>query len=263
MPRKLSETFDEVAELYDRSRPGYPAALVEAVIATAQLGNTAKILEVGTGTGKATLPFAERGYTMRCLEPGHNLAAVAAANLRTYPNVAIEAVTFEDWPLQPRAFDLVMSAQAFHWIDPEVRYLKSAQALNDSGWIALFWNISPDQETPLAQELEDAYRVHAPMIAKGSDHQPFIAQVQAEAGKIEQSGYFRSLSVMQFPWTRRYSTQQYLDLLNTYSNHRTLPQTNQRALFNAIAAVINEHGGSIEKSDVAVLYLAQKRNKHA
>src|SRR5262245_2416738 len=110
------ETFDEVAELYDRARPGYPEALFDTLLAETGLTTDDALLEIGSGTGKATLPFAQRGYTVHCLEPGRNLAAVAARNLSAYPHVTIETVRFEDWPVLEQRYGLVYSAQAFHWI---------------------------------------------------------------------------------------------------------------------------------------------------
>ncbi|HEX6292127.1 MAG TPA: methyltransferase domain-containing protein [Herpetosiphonaceae bacterium] len=259
MQKRRSETFDEVAELYDRIRPSYPAELVEAIIDVTQLRVTARILEIGCGTGQATLPFARRGYEMLCLEPGRNLAAVAAENLRAYPNVTIENVTFEDWPLPSQAFDLVISATAFHWLADEIKYVKTAQALDDTGWIALCWNMTPDHCDTLDEAMDLAYRTHAPKIGRAPDHPSFAAQVQERADQIERSGCFRNLVVRQFPWTKTYSTRQYLDLLDTYSDHRTLPEPRKRALFEAIGEILHGHGGHIDKAYVAVLYLAQKR----
>jgi protein-L-isoaspartate O-methyltransferase len=87
--KKRSEIFDEVAQLYDAVRPGYPEALIEDVIELVNLPDSARILEIGTGTGKATVLFASRGYTIHCLEPRINLTAVASKKLYSYPKVVI------------------------------------------------------------------------------------------------------------------------------------------------------------------------------
>src|SRR5579872_557078 len=137
-------TFDAVAARYDAVRPSYPESLVQAVIDLTGLPEEGRILEIGCGTGQATLPFASRGYRLLCLEPGRNLADVAAHNLRAYPWVTIQSVTFEDWSPEEEAFDLVMSAQAFHWIPAEIGYPGAARALKPAGSIALFWNLSPE-----------------------------------------------------------------------------------------------------------------------
>ncbi|MGF1568990.1 MAG: class I SAM-dependent methyltransferase [Nodosilinea sp.] len=104
MNKKHGETFDETASLYDVARPSYPSSLVADVVEIAKLSNSSTILEIGTGTGKATVPFACQGYEIHGLEPGKNLAAIAAKNLQAFPAVTIETVTFEDWDLQEKEY---------------------------------------------------------------------------------------------------------------------------------------------------------------
>ena len=62
--------FDEVPELYDRVRPGYPAQLFEDVVGLSGIGARARVLEIGPGTGQATLPLAQRGYELTAVELG-------------------------------------------------------------------------------------------------------------------------------------------------------------------------------------------------
>jgi len=127
--KQASRGFDTVADLYDAYRPGYPEELLEALVSMTGIQADGKILEIGSGTGKATLMFARRGFSILCVEPGQNLVAIAARNLRNYPRVEFEAVAFEDWKERQAEFDLVMSAQAFHWVLKEIGYAKAARAL--------------------------------------------------------------------------------------------------------------------------------------
>ena len=253
MNKKRSETFDKVAQLYDKARPSYPSKLIEDVIELSALEHSAKILEIGTGTGKATIPFANKGYSIHCLEPGKNLAAVATENLRSYPKVTIENVKFEDWKLQAATFDLIISAQAIHWIPSEVAYPKVAKALKQTGNIAFFWNMSPNHEGEIFQQLDEVYKTYATWRLK-----PLEKQKRERENELLQSGYFKNLVVKQYPWSVKYSTQQYLDLLKTQSDYLILPQTNQKNLSHAIAEILNTHGGFITKPYVAALFLAQK-----
>ncbi|MGW3851955.1 class I SAM-dependent methyltransferase, partial [Streptomyces fagopyri] len=57
----LRDTFDEAAELYDRARPRYPAALVDELAGRAGLGPGVRVLEIGPGTGQLTVPLARLG----------------------------------------------------------------------------------------------------------------------------------------------------------------------------------------------------------
>ena len=155
-------TFDSVAQLYDQSRPGYPEPLFDDIITLSGMPADGRILEIGCGTGKATRSFARRGYAMHCLELGENMAALAVHHCRDYADVRVEVTSFEDWPLEAGAFDLVFSAQAFHWIPPELAYAKSAAALKPDGCLALCWNLYPSTALPLRDELDDIYhRSHA------------------------------------------------------------------------------------------------------
>jgi len=69
-------SFDARAELYDEVRPAYPDVLAADVLERAAPGRTARMLEIGAGTGKATLVFAHRGAVIVALEPGPRMAAV-------------------------------------------------------------------------------------------------------------------------------------------------------------------------------------------
>lgn len=256
---ELSETFDTVAALYDAVRPAYPAALIEAIVLGAGLPPAARILEVGPGTGQATALFARRRYSVLALEPGANLAALAAKNLQDHPHVTIENVSFEDWPALAGHFDLLMSAQAFHWVDPEVRYVKAAQALKPEGRLALFWNMPPDSADPVTREIDAVYDRILPKMAEGYMRQPLAARISGIENEIRESGKFGDLSIQQFPWEERYETDQYLRLLDTYSDHRLLPPEERASLYHGITEVLAQHGGFLRKPYVAVLYLARKK----
>ena len=86
---------DQVAQRYDRARPGYPAALFGDIIAYAGLAADARILEVGCGTGQATLSLARRGFALDCIEPGAQMVAIARANLADFPAVTLTCTDFE------------------------------------------------------------------------------------------------------------------------------------------------------------------------
>ncbi len=251
-----SQAFDTVADLYDAYRPGYPEELLEALVSMTGIRADGKILEIGSGTGKATSMFARRGLSILCIEPGQNLVAVAARNLRNYPRVEFETVSFEDWNERQAEFDLVMSAQAFHWVSKEVGYAKAARALQDKGHLALFWNMDPGQTSAILLELSKVYQERVPEMAKGLDScQDAIEQREME---IRESGFFDHVQTRMFPWSARYDARQYLGLLSTYSDHIRLSKEKKKSLFEGVVEVINRHGGYIERPYVAVLHVARK-----
>lgn len=253
--KAASRSFDTVAELYDVYRPGYPPELIESILSV--LPPRARILEVGSGTGKATTPFARRGFSILCIEPGQNLAAVAKHNLRGL-DVTFEPTRFEDWNELPNAFDLVMSAQAWHWVSKEVSYPKAARVLKENGGLALFWNWYPGLEGRILEELEEVYLARAPEIA--GPPEPIEQTIRRTEEEIQASGRFGNLQVRRFHWSVRYTTEQYLGLLNTYSDHIGLAEDVRSNLLESIARVIERHGGYLDKPYLAVLYLTRKRS---
>lgn len=255
--RSARTSFNRVARLYDEARPGYPEALIEDVLSSSGIPPGGRILEIGCGTGKATVSFARRGYSMLCLELGENLAAVARENCRPYPRVEIQTTAFEAWALQAQSFDLVISAQAFHWIPPEIGYPKVQQALKESGTMALFWNQYPASHTEFFQALAEVYRTITPQLAEFTNKVSCEDEIRQREAEIEATGLFRQLVVRQYPWQQQYTADQYIRLISTYSHHLNLAEETRRDLFAAIRELIQAHGGRVTRPYVTVLYLAE------
>lgn len=251
-----SRSFDRVADLYDAYRPGYPEELVETVLHKSGLPSGGKILEIGSGTGKATLPFARRGYAILCIEPGENLARVAQDRLREWPGVRWEITTFQDWQEGTAQFDLIISGQAFHWVPKPAGYIKAAKVLKKSGTLAIFWNMQAENEGPVFEALAEVYREHAPELDDGKSSEEVILQREQELRACEN---FNKVEVLRFPWTRPYDTRQYLGLLNTYSDHLRMSEAQRANLFEGVAEVVERYGGVVEKPYDAVLYMAEVR----
>jgi SAM-dependent methyltransferase len=254
--RSLRTAFDEVARQYDQARPGYPEALIEDTITLSGIPPGGRILEIGCGPGKATLPFARRGYSMLCLELGPALAALAAEHCRPYPAVEIQAIAFEDWPLQPRAFDLALSAEAFHWIPSEIGYVKAADALRENGALALCWNGHLGGDEDFLQQVESLYGDVAPSLAPSAREAPEVLE-QRTLADFQAAGRFGDVVVRRYPWTVTYSASQYVGLLRTYSPIQALPEGARRELLTGIRALIEERGGSMESRYSSVLYVGR------
>lgn len=252
--------FGEVADAYDEARPGYPTDLVDDVLVFAGVGAGDRVLEVGSGTGKATTLFAARGVQLLCLEPSAPMARIGRRAVAAFPNVSIEEVSFEEWVAEPGGFGLVFSAQAWHWVAPEVRYAKAREVLVPGGALALFWNRPVWEEFPLKRELDEVYeRLVAGIDALGPTRAGGHTSEmdEAYAAELAESGLFGEISVREYPWTQTYRTGEYIRLLGTHSDHRMLPDARRSELLSAIAEVIDEHGGEVTLTYVTRLYLAR------
>ena len=191
---RLRTTFDGAAQLYDEVRPGYPEELFDDVVSLSGIPPGGRVLEIGCGTGQATLPFARRGFRVLCVELGENLAAVARRNLASYPRAEVLTADFGDVPLPEGVFDLAISATAFHWLDPAVAYPKVARALRPGGTIALFWNehVFSEASGGFFGAAQEAYERETPEIVGPDDHKglPRPHELPDRTAEIEASGLF-------------------------------------------------------------------------
>lgn len=259
----LRSTFDGAALLYDEVRPGYPEALFDDVVSISGIPSGGRILEVGCGTGQATLPFARRGYEVLCVELGKKLSAVARRNLSEYPRVEVLTGNFEETPLPEEAFDLLASATAFHWLDPAVAYPKAARSLNPGGAIALFWNehVHTDADPGFFAATQDIYAREAPEIwDENYDGPPSPEDLPDRTDEIEGSRLFGPVVRRSYRWDRAYDAAGYLQVLNTYSGHISLRDETRTRLYDGISRLIaEEHGGRIVKGYQTSLYVARRR----
>lgn len=220
----LGGSFDTVADAYDDARPDYPAELFDELVELADLKSGDRLLEVGCGTGKATLPLLQRGFSVVCIERGANLAARARERLAGLP-VELHVGTFESWDGVPGGFDLVFVATAWHWIDPQVRYRKAHEQLRPGGHLA-FWSAMhayPEGFDPFFSEIQEVYNELGEEW-QGEWPPPPPDQMYDEQEEILASGLFERVEVRRFVWDALYTAEEYIALLGTFSGHIAMPQ---------------------------------------
>ncbi|HET9074821.1 MAG TPA: class I SAM-dependent methyltransferase [Solirubrobacteraceae bacterium] len=250
-------SFGSVARQYDRARPSYPAALVDEVIAYAGARPGSCAVEAGAGTGKATALFAERGLRITAIEPSPEMAEVGAAHLDD-ARVRFVISTFERAELAPHSARLIFSAQAWHWVEPLTGERIAARVLEPGGAIACFWNRVDWSRCALRRRLDTAYA--SVRWGDGGLMAPKLAEFDFTAAWRERVSAVPGLGAPEsrtYGWTQSYSTAEYIALLGTHSDHILLEESRRIALFGAVAAVIDEAGGSIELTYSTQLCLAR------
>lgn len=265
--------FGEEAELYDRVRPDYRPEVVGEVLAYARQGldETAaplRAVEVGPGTGKATVAFAAEGVHVTAVEPDHRMAEVlrrrVASDEAPAGSAPVEVVMalFEDWRPDAQGQDLLFAAQAWHWLDPAKRVDLAHRALRPGGAVALLWNVQGvvdpeprarfnelqlDTQNLLGENLND---VTAPTHGGG---------VWA-ADELGADARFEDVRAVRIPGpARRYSTEEWQLLLSTHSGVRILPPEQREALLTRVGDLIDAHGGAIDVALATDVVLARKR----
>lgn len=247
--RARAESFGGVARLYDRARPTYPAELMDALL----WDGPRRVLDVGCGTGIAGALFAARGCEVTGVEVDPRMAAVARTK-----GLGVEVESFEEWDDRGRRFELLISAQAWHWIEPRAGVAKAAAVLPAGGRIACFWNLG-DPPAHLRERLGPVYDRLGPQLASlsvvlGNSRRRGEDTVAA----LDDSGLFEPAHTRCFGWSRRYTTDEWLQLITTHSDHQALGQDRLEALRDAVGAEIDAIGGSFDYRYETVLVTATR-----
>lgn len=173
--------FDGVARLYQDSRPGYPGHIVEFAVTTSELGEGSRVLEVGCGTGQLTESLARFGFSLTAIDIGASMIEEARRRLAGSA-VMFEVSSFEELAAAEGSFDLIISGTAFHWIDPEVKFSKSARLLRPGGWLALV-DSRERYDDPFGTALADMW------VARSATGAAWVRPA-AHAGQIASTGLF-------------------------------------------------------------------------
>src|SRR3982750_809573 len=140
-----AESFGDVAAVYERGRPPYPSEALDWLLP----GGRPRVVDLGAGTGKLTRQIRDRGLPVTAVEPSDGMRSELQ---RVLPDVPAIAGSAEDMPLPSGSADVVMCAQAWHWVDPARAIPEVARVLSPGGRIGLIWNLR-DETSDWVREL--------------------------------------------------------------------------------------------------------------
>ncbi|MEV5871770.1 class I SAM-dependent methyltransferase [Streptomyces tendae] len=237
--RRTAESFGVDAHRYDRARPSYPDALVTRVVGDRPEPD---VLDIGCGTGIAARQFQAAGCTVLGVEPDARMADFARAR-----GLPVEVATFETWEPAGRAFDAVIAAQSWHWVDPAVGALKAARVLRPKGRLAIFGHVfepPPEVAEPLAAALRrvapDSPFSDQPARRPLETYRAGYAKI---ADGIRETGLFDVPEQWRFDWQRSYTRDQWLELLPTTGGLTRLRSEQLAEILGAVGHAIDALGG--------------------
>jgi len=254
---RLRQTFGSVAELYDRARPTYPAAVFDDLAELAGLEPGSRVLEIGPGTGKATAELVRRGYSVTGVELSPELAAVAR---RRAPEAEIVVSDFEAWEPQRADFDLVVAFSASHWIAPELRYAKPARLLRPGGALGVVGapHVLLPEDDQFWVEVQEDYHAVVPR----PDNAPPPAPDEIERWWVDDwrvSGLFEDVEERSHLAALTYTADEYVALLGTFSENIALPEEQRAELFRRIhARIAARPDGRVTKHQLVILTLGYR-----
>lgn len=245
-------SFGTDAAGYHAGRIGYPEELFDAIFA--RVGPKPRILEIGPGTGLSTRSLLTR-------DPLELVAVESDPVLVDYlrreiadPRLTLVNAPFPDGALDG-AFDLVVCAAAFHWLEPKPALARIHQLLRPGGVWAMWWNAyrNPSCGDPLAQAitalLDD---VALPPSESRNGH--YSLDVALHTAALTGAG-FVDVQHQRYRLERTLTAAEARALYASYSYVRVLPEQRRVELLDALAALVDEEfGGSAPNVVITAAY---------
>lgn len=255
-----STKFGEDPDLYDSARPPYPAALFDWLRKHSQLGPDSDCLEVGAGTGHATLPIlATPVRYLLAVEPDARLAERLREKAND-PRLTIEIARFERASLPLASFDFAFAAMSLHWL-PRMKALGMIrEALRPGGQFAMWWNVYHNSAEP------DAFGRATEHLFSGIEQDPnatsgraaFALDIAQRLGELRAAGFVEAEHRL-FQQQVTFSPEQLSALYATFSRVRMAPEeTRTRLLAEAERIVRDDFGGSITRAVACSAFIARR-----
>jgi SAM-dependent methyltransferase len=252
--RQVAESFGVDAERYDRARPRYPDALVEAVVVASPGPD---VLDVGCGTGIEARQFQTVGCTVLGVDPDARMAEFARRR-----GVEVEVATFEAWDPAGRGFDAVIAGQSWHWVEPVAGAAKAAKVLRPGGPLTLFWHVfeAPAEVTAAFAASYQRVVPDSPVDAQGykQGRDAYQAMLTKAADGMRQVGGFSDPEQWRFDWEQSYTREQWLDLLPTTGGLTWLPADKLAEVLAAVGTAIDAIGGGFTMPYTTVAVTARR-----
>jgi ubiquinone/menaquinone biosynthesis C-methylase UbiE len=256
--------FDEIVEKYDRIRPEFPVELFSDIFEYIGTDAGKKALEIGAGTGKGTVPLLDAGYDVTAVEMGANMASFLRKRFKSNRNFRVLVAAFEDALLDEGAYDLVYAAAAFHWVDAEIGCPKVSRLLKRGGTFALFRYNTIPANSEIYEEIQAVYEKYFfkpyKRPAKRTAEEFFDPSgIKRAFGFEDLTPYgFGDISMKLYDVSRTFDADEYITLLDTFSDHRSLPESDRAALYAGVKEVILKHGDRHKVDYVFQLYMGRK-----
>jgi len=196
-------SFDRAAAYYDATRgygEGSAERIRDAIVAYTGIGQGARVLELGVGTGRIMLPFIRAGYDVTGVDLSQTmmdrlLAQIAGDPGRAGYRVELHQADITALPFGDAAFDLVVAVHVLHLVDDWRAALREARrVLRPGGELRVLEHVLAHEPGPLRSVQRALDATFWPLLAGGCHC------ARDTVGAVEGAGFgFESLERFTFP----------------------------------------------------------------
>lgn len=259
----FNASFDVFADNYHSARPGYPDLLFKDIKKQCRIGDKSHLLEIGAGSGVATVELAKIGCHVIAIEPGAHLAAIAREQTGRFKNVEIFEGTFENFQTADR-FDAILAFTAFHWLSEGDKYQQVLNLLGRSGNLVLVWNSFFRSDSPVTVEVNNAYRELLPEIypedlTVGVVNREGLSKLNRREQEAVGNPLFSPAFLRKYLTVYNYDDQTYPKLLNTFPKIVGVEEDRRLRFLKRISEIVKRYG-KISVPVLTTLIICQRRD---
>jgi SAM-dependent methyltransferase len=226
-----SLSFGSAAAAYERGRPSYPPEAIDWLLPR----GARDVLDLGAGTGKLTTRLVERGLDVVAVDPIADMLELLRSSL---PETRALLGTAEEIPLEDNSVDVVLVAQAWHWVDPGRAIPEIARVLRPGGRLGLVWN-TRDERLGWVRELGQ-------IIGSDGDGGRFNVTFPEPFGEPERH---------QVEWTNYVTPQALIDLVASRSYCITSPTEVRTKTLDRVRELLATHPALANSTGLALPYV--------
>jgi ubiquinone/menaquinone biosynthesis C-methylase UbiE len=259
--KMFDASFDIFANNYDDVRPGYPTQMYEDIRSICSVSGKSSLLEIGAGSGIATVELAKPGCKIIGIEPGVNLVTIAKQKTKGYPQVEIIETMFEEFATNEK-FDVVLALTSFHWISEYEKYKKVFDLLSDNGSFVLVWNSFFQSDSSAAKEINTIYQEILPDVYPSSEtnvNTSVLNKLNSREKEIHESDLFYIQFLRKYVTVCNYDADTYPKLLNTFPKIIKTDQKRRQEFLNRVGLVVKKYG-KISIPLLTTLIVCKKRD---
>lgn len=251
--------FSDRAENYAKYRPGYPREVLEFLEENRDLRSDSVVADVGSGTGLLSALFLESGYRVFGVEPNREMRQAAKGFLGDHPLFESVEGAAEDTTLADESIDLIVVANALHWVERDAARAEFSRVLTPGGQVAVLWSVSRTSGSTFLQAYADLVSTYRTDGGAGGNAETAYEMTEAffEDGSGAQQGY----ETANFPYFQALDLESLKGLVLSSSTMPAPGQPGSKEMLRGLDEIFrsNESDGEVVMEYEVSLYCGRLR----